>query len=39
MQDSVNDNLIGFDVKEHTVIAHAQSIARLELYQSLDVTV
>src|SRR6266566_1342474 len=31
MQDSVNDNFIGLDFKENLVIAHAQSIAGLEL--------
>lgn len=39
MQDPVNDNLIGFDIKEDTIVAYTQSIAGLELYQSLDVTV
>ena len=38
MQDSVNNNFIGFDFKEDAVITHAQSIGRLELDQSLDVT-
>jgi hypothetical protein len=37
MQDSVNDNFFGFDFKKHTVIAHAQSVARLELDESFDV--
>ena len=39
MQDSVNDNLIGFDFKEHTVISDAESIARLKLDESFDIAV
>ena len=38
MQDSVNDNFIGFDFKESPVIADAQSIAGLELNESFDIT-
>ena len=37
MQDSVNDNFIGLDFKENLVIAHAQSIAGLELNESFDI--
>lgn len=39
MQDSVNDNFIGFDFKEHTIITDAQSISGLKLGEPLNVTV
>jgi hypothetical protein len=39
MQDSVNDNLIGFDFEEHTVISDAESITWLKLDESFDVAV
>lgn len=39
MQDSVNDNLTGFDFEEHPVISYAEPITRLKLDESFDVAV
>ena len=39
MQDSVNDNLIGFDFEEHPVISCTKSITRLKLDESFDIAV
>jgi hypothetical protein len=37
MQDSVNDNFIRLDFKEHSVVADTQPVAGLKLNETLDV--